>query len=305
MSGLIGRKLAEAALVGLIVSFATFLLVNWTGDLAISLGGMQASKEELVKLRAAYGLDRPLLVQYVDWARRALSGDLGRSFFSQEDVLPLILSRLAVTSRLALAALLVGIATAAPLGILAAIYQGKWIDHLAQTIAALSQAMPSFWSGLLLILFFGVNLKILPISGNDDWTGYIMPALALGWFVFPIMLRLLRAGMVEALSADYVRTARAKGLDPKRIVLKHALRNAVLPVVSLAAVQFGQLLGGSVVVEAVFALPGVGQLAWNSIQRADFPVVQAVVLLVAMIFVVVNLIADIINGVLDPRIRRA
>jgi peptide/nickel transport system permease protein len=165
--------------------------------------------------------------------------------------------------------------------------------------------MPSFWSGLLLILFFGVNLKILPISGNDDWTGYIMPALALGWFVFPIMLRLLRAGMVEALSADYVRTARAKGLDPKRIVLKHALRNAVLPVVSLAAVQFGQLLGGSVVVEAVFALPGVGQLAWNSIQRADFPVVQAVVLLVAMIFVVVNLIADIINGVLDPRIRRA
>ncbi len=305
MIGLIGRKLAEAALVGLIVSFATFLLVNWTGDLAISLGGMEASKEELAKLRAAHGLDRSLLVQYVDWAQRALSGDLGRSFFSQEDVFPLIVSRLAVTSRLAVMALLVGIATAAPLGILAAVYQGRWIDHLAQTIAALAQAMPSFWSGLLLILFFGVNLKILPISGNDDWRGYIMPSLALGWFVFPIMLRLLRAGMVEALAADYVRTARAKGLDPKRIVLKHALRNAVLPVVSLGAVQFGQLLGGSVVVEAVFALPGVGQLAWNSIQRADFPVVQAVVLLVAMIFVLVNLVADIINGVLDPRIRRA
>lgn len=305
MAGLIGRKLAEAALVGLVVSFVTFLLVNWTGDLAVSLGGMQASKEELARLRLDYGLDRPLLVQYLDWAKRAISGDLGRSFFSQEDVLPLILTRLAVTARLAVLALLVGIATAAPLGILAAMYQGRWIDNLAQTIAALSQAMPSFWSGLLLILFFGVNLKILPISGNDSGLGYIMPALALGWFVFPIMLRLLRAGMVEALSADYVRTARAKGLDTKRVVLKHALRNAVLPVVSLAAVQFGQLLGGSVVVEAVFALPGVGQLAWNSIQRADFPVVQAIVLLVAMIFVVMNALADIINGILDPRIRRA
>ena len=305
MLALLGRKLGEALLVCVIVSLATFLLVNWTGDLAISIGGLGASSEELKALRTTHGLDRPVVVQYLDWAKRALSGDLGRSFFSQQDVLPLILSRVPVTAILAVTALILGIALALPLGVLAAVHQGSWIDNAAQTLAALSQAMPSFWSGLLLILLFGVSLQILPISGSEEWTSFVMPSLALGWFVFPILLRLVRAGMVEALGADYVRTARAKGLGPGRIVMKHALRNAVLPVVSLAAVQFGQLLGGSVVIEAVFALPGLGQLAWNSIQRADYPVVQAVVLLVALVFVAMNLIADLINGALDPRLRRA
>jgi ABC-type dipeptide/oligopeptide/nickel transport system permease component len=302
--GLVGRKLAEAALVAFIVSVATFLLTTWTGDLAISIGGLGASREELDRLRVTHGLDRPLLVQYLDWAGRALTGDLGRSFFSQEDVAPLILSRLPVTATLAVCSLAVGIALAFPLGIAAALRQGTWIDSLAQSVAALSQAMPSFWSGLLLILLFGVTLQALPISGADDWSGFVMPSLALGWFVFPILLRLLRAGMVETLGADFIRTARAKGLAPRRIVLRHALRNAVLPVVSLAAVQFGQLLGGSVVVESVFALPGIGQLAWHAIQRADYPVVQAIVLFVALIFVAMNLVADLINGALDPRIRR-
>lgn len=304
MLGLVARKLSEAALVAFIVSVATFLLVTWTGDLAVSIGGLGASREELERLRATHGLDRPLLVQYLDWAGRALTGDLGRSFFSQEDVAPLILSRLPVTATLAVCSLLVGIALAFPLGIAAALRQGSWIDSLAQSIAALSQAMPSFWSGLLLILFFGVTLQVLPISGADDWGGFVMPSLALGWFVFPILLRLLRAGMVETLSADFIRTARAKGLHRRRIVLRHALRNAVLPVVSLAAVQFGQLLGGSVVVKSVFALPGIGQLAWHAIQRADYPVVQAIVLFVALIFVAMNLVADLVNGALDPRIRR-
>ena len=304
MLGLVGRKLAEAALVALIVSVATFLLTTWTGDLAISIGGLGASREELDRLRATHGLDRPLLVQYLDWAGRALTGDLGRSFFSQEDVAPLILSRLPVTATLAVCSIAVGVALAFPLGRAAALRQGSWVDPLAQSIAALSQAMPSFWSGLLLILLFGVTLQALPISGADDWSSFVMPSLALGWFVFPILLRLLRAGMVETLGADYIRTARAKGLSRRRIVLRHALRNAVLPVVSLAAVQFGQLLGGSVVVESVFALPGIGQLAWHAIQRADYPVVQAIVLFVALIFVAMNLVADLINGALDPRIRR-
>ena len=304
MLGLVGRKLAEAALVAFIVSVATFLLTTWTGDLAIAIGGLGASREELDRLRVTHGLDRPLLVQYLDWAGRALTGDLGRSFFSQEDVAPLILSRLPVTATLAVCSLAVGLALAFPLGIAAALRQGSWVDSLAQSIAALSQAMPSFWSGLLLILLFGVTLQVLPISGADDWSGFVMPSLALGWFVFPILLRLLRAGMVETLGADFIRTARAKGLARRRIVLRHALRNAVLPVVSLAAVQFGQLLGGSVVVESVFALPGIGQLAWHAIQRADYPVVQAIVLFVALIFVAMNLVADLINGALDPRIRR-
>ena len=305
MLGLLGRKLSEALLVCIIVSFATFLLVNWTGDLAIAIGGLGATREETERLRAFYGLDRGLVVQYFDWVGRVLAGDFGRSFFSKEDVLPLLLSRLPVTATLAAGALAVGVALAVPLGIVAAVRQGSWIDNAAQTVAALSQAMPSFWSGLLLILLFGVNLRVLPISGMDGWTSFVMPSLALGWFVFPILLRLVRAGMVEALSADYIRTARAKGLPPARIVLRHALRNAVLPVVSVAAVQFGQLLGGSVVIESVFALPGIGQLAWNGIQRSDFPVVQAIVLLVSLIFVALNLAADVINGALDPRIRRA
>jgi ABC-type dipeptide/oligopeptide/nickel transport system permease component len=303
--GLLGRKLSEALLVCIIVSFATFLLVHWTGDLAIAIGGLGASREETERLRAFYGLDRHLVVQYFDWAGRALSGDFGRSFFSKEDVFPLIMSRLPVTATLAACSLAIGIALALPFGVLAAVRQGSWVDNAAQTVAALSQAMPSFWSGLLLILLFGVNLRVLPISGMDGWRSFVMPSLALGWFVFPILLRLVRAGMVEALSADYIRTARAKGLGPGRIVLRHALRNAVLPVVSVAAVQFGQLLGGSVVIEAVFALPGIGQLAWNGIQRTDYPVVQAIVLLVSLIFVALNLIADLINGALDPRIRRA
>jgi peptide/nickel transport system permease protein len=303
--GLLGRKLSEALLVCIIVSFATFMLVNWTGDLAISIGGLGATREETDRLRAFYGLDRNLVVQYFDWARHVLSGDLGRSFFSKEDVFPLILSRLPVTATLAAFSLAIGIALALPFGILAAVRQGTWIDSAAQTVAALSQAMPSFWSGLLLILLFGVNLRVLPISGMDGWLSFVMPSLALGWFVFPILLRLVRAGMVEALSADYIRTARAKGLGPGRIVLRHALRNAVLPVVSVAAVQFGQLLGGSVVIEAVFALPGIGQLAWNGIQRTDYPVVQAIVLFVSVIFVALNLLADLLNGALDPRVRRA
>ncbi len=305
MLGLLGRKLSEALLVCIIVSFATFMLVNWTGDLAISIGGLGATREETDRLRAFYGLDRNLVVQYFDWARHVLSGDLGRSFFSKEDVFPLILSRLPVTATLAAFSLAIGIALALPFGILAAVRQGTWIDSAAQTVAALSQAMPSFWSGLLLILLFGVNLRVLPISGMDGWLSFVMPSLALGWFVFPILLRLVRAGMVEALSADYIRTARAKGLGPGRIVLRHALRNAVLPVVSVAAVQFGQLLGGSVVIEAVFALPGIGQLAWNGIQRTDYPVVQAIVLFVSVIFVALNLLADLLNGALDPRVRRA
>ena len=298
-------KLVEAVLVCITVSIITFALIHWTGDLAISIGGMDASKEQVDQLRALYGLDRSVVVQYADWAGRALRGDFGTSFFSKEDVFQLILARLPVTVALAFLSLGLGLVIAVPLGVYAATRPGSWIDRGALSLAVLGQAMPSYWTALLLILLFGVQLQVLPISGTDSWQSFVLLTVALGWFVMPVLMRLARAGMIDVLAADYVRTARAKGL-PRRVVLfKHALRNAIMPVVAVAAVQLGFLLGGSIVVESVFALNGVGLLAWNAILRSDFPVVQAIVLIVAFLFVFLNLLADLVNALLDPRIRVA
>jgi peptide/nickel transport system permease protein len=217
----------------------------------------------------------------------------------------MVTRRLPVTAVLAACSLTLALLLAVPLGVAAATRPGSWLDRACLTLAVLGQAMPSYWSALLLILVFGVELQILPISGTESWQSFVLPTVALGWFVMPLLMRLTRAGMVEALAADYIRTARAKGL-PRRVVLfKHALRNAVLPVVAVAMVQLGVLLGGSIVVESVFALNGVGLLAWNAIQRSDFPVIQAIVLIVAILFVALNFLSDMINGLLDPRIRVA
>jgi peptide/nickel transport system permease protein len=301
----LASKLLEAVLVCITVSIITFALVHWTGDLAVSIGGMDATKEEVDRLRGLYGLDRSVVVQYLDWAGRALRGDFGVSFFSKEDVFDLILSRLPVTVALAFLSLSLGLLVALPLGVFAAIRPGSWIDRAALSAAVLGQAMPSYWTALLLILLFGVKWQVLPISGTDGWQNFVLPTMALAWFVMPVLMRLARAGMIDVLATDYVRTARAKGL-PRRVVLfKHALRNAVMPVVAVAAVQLGFLLGGSIVVESVFALNGVGLLAWHAIQRSDFPVVQAIVLIVAFLFVLLNLLADLLNAYLDPRVRVA
>jgi peptide/nickel transport system permease protein len=297
------RKLVEALLVCVTVSVATFALIHWTGDLAMSIGGTEASREEVERIREFYGLDRSLLAQYVDWAGRILRGDFGHSFFSREAVLAMVAARLPVTGILASASLSFALLLAVPLGVIAATRRGSWVDRACQSLAALAQAMPSYWSALLLILVFGVELQILPISGTESWKSFVLPTVALGWFVMPLLLRLTRAGMIEALASDYVRTARAKGLPRRLVLFKHALRNALLPVVSVAMVQLGLLLGGSIVVESVFALNGVGLLAWNAIQRSDFPVTQAIVLIVALLFVMLNFFSDLVNGLLDPRIR--
>lgn len=264
---------------------------------------MDATREQVERLRNLYGLDRPLLVQYTDWAARALRGDFGTSFFSKEDVLTVILSRLPVTVTLAFLSLGLGLLIAIPLGVMAARQPGSVIDRVALSLAVLGQAMPSYWTALLLILLFGVRLQVLPISGTDSWQSFVLPTLALGWFVMPVLMRLTRAGMIDVLAADYVRTARAKGLSGTTVLFKHALRNAIMPVVAVAAVQLGFLLGGSIVVESVFALNGVGLLAFHAIQRSDFPVVQAIVLVVALLFVLLNLLADLINAFFDPRVR--
>ena len=186
---------------------------------------------------------------------------------------------------------------------LAAVRPNSWVDRLALGLSVLGQALPSFWFALILIIVFGLKLRWLPVSGNATWEHFVLPAIALGYYATPAFMRLTRAGMLEVLASDYIRTARAKGLRPMTVLFKHALRNAIIPVVAVAAVQFGFMLGGSIVIESVFSLNGVGYLGWEAISRADFPVVQAIVLILACIYVLLTLLADMLNAVLDPRIR--
>jgi peptide/nickel transport system permease protein len=301
--GYLSRSLLLALLVCLTVLVVSFTLSHIGGNLAINLAGPDASPEAIAKLQHELGLDRPLPVQFLDWANRAAHGDLGESFLFHEKVSRLVATHVPVTFTLGIIAIAIALAIALPLGILAALHEGDGIDVAIGFVALAGQALPSFWLGLMLIVWFGVDLGWLPISGVDDWTGYILPAFVLSFVAIPAVLRLTRSGMVDALRSDYVRTARAKGLSRISIVLKHAFRNALMPVVAVSAVQLGFILGGSVVVEVVFNIRGLGYLGWESIQKGDFPIVQAVVLLFAFIFVGLTLLADLLGAALDPRLR--
>ncbi len=297
------HKLAVAALVAVTVSFVAFMLLRVSGDLATAIGGESARGEDIARIRAQLGLDRPVLTQYWDWATRALVGDFGRSFYYPESVWTLLKERLPVTLTLACWGLVVSLVIGVPLGVLAALRPNTLIDRIAMTLAVLGQALPTFWLGLLLIVLFGLVLRWLPISGTDTWMHFILPSFVLGYYSTPAVMRLTRSGMLEVLATDYIRTAYSKGLPHRVVLFKHALRNAVIPVVALASVQFGLMLSGSVVIETVFAMQGIGQLAWESISRQDFPVVQAVLLLVSMFYVWLTFASDLINAWLDPRIR--
>ena len=297
------RRLVLAILVCLTVLVVSFTLTRLSGDIAVSIAGPNATAEDVAIIRKNYGFDRPLPVQFIDWAVHAAEGDLGRSYLYHASVAGLIRERLPITLALALTGLCIALLVAIPLGILAAMREGTLLDRAITTVALFGQAMPSFWLGLVLIIWLGLRWQLLPISGVDEWRGYIMPGVVLAFSAIPALMRLTRTGMIDVLASDYIRTARAKGLSPAKIVLKHALRNAAMPVVSVAAVQLGFMLGGSIVTEAVFALHGVGYLAWESISKNDFPVVQAVVLLLALIYIGLTLLADMANALLDPRLR--
>ncbi|WP_426959037.1 ABC transporter permease [Muricoccus radiodurans] len=297
------KRLLLALAVAFSVSLIAFLLLRVSGDLAGTLAGEEASPEEIERIRALYGLNRPLLVQYGEWLLRSLSGDLGRSLFYPESVANLILDRLPNTAILACLGLAIALLLSIPLGMVAALRRNTWIDRSALGLAVLGQAMPSFFFALLLIFFFGLTLGWLPVSGTETLANFILPAVALGWFSTPVLMRLTRAGMVEVLAADYIRTAHAKGLPTHVVLIKHALRNAVAPVAALASVQFGNMLSGSVVIETVFALQGIGYLAWEAISRKDFPVVQGILLVVALFYVVLTMVSDLLNAWLDPRVR--
>lgn len=299
------QRLVVAISVAVTVSIVAFFLLHLSGDLAISIAGPEASPEQVEEVRHQFGLDQPIVLQYLNWLWRALHFDFGDSFYFRDSVISLIASRIPVTLTLGAISLTLSLLVAVPLGVMAAVYNGTIIDRLALTFSVLGQAVPAFCLGLGLIIVFAVDLHWLPVSGNASWRNYILPSVALGWYAVPAVMRLSRNGMLEVLSTDYIRTARAKGLAPSVVIFKHALRNAIIPVVALAAVQFGFMLGGSIVIEAVFSMQGLGYLAWEAIARNDFPVVQAVVLILATIYVLLTFLADVANAFLDPRIRLA
>jgi len=297
------RRLIVALLVAATVMTLAFILTRLSGDLAISIAGPNATAADIEAVRKAYGLDRPVLEQFLDWVGRAVTGDLGNSYFFQTRVSTLIAERMPVTLTLGLTGLSLALLISIPMGILAAVRENTNFDRAVQMVALVGQAMPSFWLGLLLMIVFGLSLGWLPISGTGSWEHFVMPGIVLAFSAVPALTRLTRAGMIQAMASDYIRTARAKGLSRASILLKHALRNAAIPVVAIAAVQLGFMLGGSIVIEQVFALHGVGFLAWESIAKNDFPVVQAVVLVLAVIYVALTMVSDLLNAVLDPRLR--
>ena len=303
MAVFILKRLGLALLVALTVSFLSFSLLFMAGDPAVAIAGENASAEDIALVNERYGFDRPMIVQYGDWLGSAVTGDLGDSWYFDIPVTELIADRLTVTMKLGLFAITLALAVAIPLGVAAAANPNSLIDRFALFLSVVGQAIPSFWFGLILIVIFSIKLRLLPASGNETWQNFVLPTVVLGYYATPAIMRLTRAGMMEVLSSDYIRTARAKGLRTRKVMFKHALRNAIIPVVSLAAVQMGFMLGGSIVVETVFALHGAGYLAWESIARNDLPTMQALILIFSTFYILFTFLADVLNAWLDPRLR--
>ena len=297
------QRLLRAAFVCLGISLITFALLHVVGDPVLLLLPQEASDKDVALLKEKLGLDRPLWVQYGVFLGDALRGDFGQSLFTQESALALIWERMPATLELTLAGMLVGIGIAIPLGVVSAIRRGSLTDRLCTVAAVAGQAMPIFWLGIMLIILFAVQLRLLPASGRGTPAHLILPAITLGAYLAPLTMRLTRSGMLDVLTQDYIRTARAKGVGERILLFKHALRNAAIPIVTILGVQFGRLLGGAIVTETVFAWPGVASLAVKAIHTYDYPVVQGSVLLLALLIVLVNLLTDIAVTYLDPRIR--
>jgi peptide/nickel transport system permease protein len=299
------RRAVLALLVCLTVLVISFALTRLSGDLAISIAGPNATEQDVATIRKNYGLDRPLPIQFLDWAAHAARGDFGSSYLYHAPVSGLIKERLPITLTLGATGLVIALAVSIPLGILAAMREGSLVDKAIALVALLGQAMPSFWLALVLIIWLGLDLQLLPISGVDEWEGYIMPGVVLAFSAIPALMRLTRAGMIDALSSDYIRTARAKGLVEKLIINRHALKNALLPVVTVIGIEFAFLIGGLVVTEQVFNLNGIGRLFVQAVQNQDYTLTQALVMLTVAVFVFTNLVVDLLYAWLDPRIRFA
>lgn len=280
-----------------------FILLRIGGDPIAHLVDPEASAEQIAEIRAAYGFDRPFHEQYLKQLWLTVRGDFGDSFRFREPAMSLVLERLPATLELAFASLVVALVIAIPAGILSAVYQNSWLDFLVTITSTLGRAMPNFWIGIMLILLVGVQLRWLPVSGRDEATSIILPALTLGTSIATTIARVMRSSLLEVMRKDYMTTARAKGLRGWTVTLRHGLRNALIAVVTVFGLQVAWLLGGSVVVEEVFAWPGMGRLILNSVLVRDLTVVQAGVLLFALVVMLTNLLVDLLYAVLDPRIR--
>ena len=287
------------------VSIIVFLMTFLSGDPAVLMLPIDATSEEVEALREAMGLNDPLLVQYARFISKAVKGDFGYSIRHREPALRLVIERLPATIELSLAGMAIALCTGIPLGILAATRRQSFTDLSAMGIALLGQSMANFWLGIMLIYVFAVRLRILPSFGRGGWRHLALPAVTLATRLVAILTRMTRSTMLEVLGEDYIRTARAKGLKQRVVLVRHALRNALIPIVTIIALQLGALMGGTVIIETVFTWPGVGLLTVHAIYNRDYPLVQASVFILALSFVVFNLFADIVYGMLDPRVRLA
>jgi peptide/nickel transport system permease protein len=299
------RRLVFSLTAMLGVITIVFALLHVTGDPAALLVTQDATRQDMERIRHAYGLDRPLSVQYARFVERVVRGDLGYSYRQDVPVTELIAGHLGATFQLALASLAVAVVLGVALGVAAAVRRGSGVDAAAMTVALFGTSMPSFWLGLLFIILFGVKLGWLPVSGYGGLDHIIMPAFVLGGFYAAQVSRLTRTSLLEVLAQDYIRTGRAKGLRARVVLFKHALRNAALPVLTVLGLSFGQMLGGAIVVETIFAWPGMGRLAVQAVLGRDFPVVQGVAIVGAAVFLAINLTVDLLYGWVDPRLRSA
>jgi ABC-type dipeptide/oligopeptide/nickel transport system permease component len=297
------RRLLTTVPVLLAVSFVAFGMLYLSGDPVLLMLPPDATMEQVAAFRAEYGFDDPFLEQYLRFLKGALHGDLGRSIRYNRPALELVLQRLPATLALSGASILIAVCLSLPLGILAAIRRNSIVDYAASFLAVLGQSMPNFWLGFLLVYVFAVKLGWLPTSGGPGLRNVILPAATIAFNVMALVTRMTRSAFLEALGEDYVRTARSKGVSEFAVVTLHVARNAMLPIVTVVALQFGYILGGAVVVETLFAWPGLGLLTIQAIYNRDYPVTQAAVLFLAVSFVLINLIVDIVYQFLDPRIR--
>jgi peptide/nickel transport system permease protein len=302
MTAILVRRFVRLFVVCLGISLITFSLMHLSGD-PVAMILPEATEADRQILREALGLNRPLLVQYGSFVARAVRGDFGQSFFHRSPALPLVFERMPTTLLLTFSALFLAVVIAIPAGILTAIKRYSVFDHLATVTVLLGQSMPVFWTGIMLMLLFAVTWHLLPASGWDTWEATILPAITLGTFQAPLFLRMSRSAMLEVLGLDYVQTARSKGLPEWWVILKHALKNAAIPIVTVIGLQFGVLLGGAVITETVFAIPGTGRLIVRAIGQLDFPVVQAGVMTLSLIIVVVNFVVDFCYLYLNPQVR--
>ena len=305
MARTILRRTLRAVAALLLVTAVVFALLQLSGDPAYVLLAPEATPEQRAAFRAQYGLDQPLPVQYARYLARVVQGDFGQSFSFQAPALEVALQRLPATFELTLAAMTLAVLVAIPAAVIAALWRGRLFDRALMAVTLAGQSVPTFWLGMMMIIVAAVHFRVLPASGRGGWSHLVMPAVALALWLMALLARVTRSEMLEALEQDYVRTARAKGLAESAIAARHALKNALLPIVTVLGLQFGGLLGGAVMTETVFAWPGVGTLILDAILKKDFPVVLAGVMVVAAGFIVVNLVLDLLYSALDPRIRRA